>query len=95
MMLFWGLMTASMIIYLILVLSERVEVCGNGVWQAQGLRPWEVYESFSWKGETKDGVELVLLPKSWIDSRDRLLVVPEDREAVHQLLEANLPDRSK
>jgi ankyrin repeat protein len=104
MMLFAGIMTASMIIYLILSLSERVEVCGNGVWQYGGLhglqwlRPWEEYESFSWKGETKDSVVLWLVPKSWrswIFPCDRLLVAPEDREAVHQLLEANLPDLSK
>jgi hypothetical protein len=99
MMLFPGLMTACITIYLILFLSERVEVCRNGVWKygwLQWLQPWEVYESFSWEGRTKDSVVLLLVPKkAWISYlSDRLLVAPEDRKTVQQLLEANLQDRS-
>lgn len=96
-MLWSVLVTASIIIYLVLVLSERVEVCGNGVSQYRGVRPWEDYESFSWKGKTKYGVELWLMPKSWrswVVPSDRLLVAPGDREAVQQLLEGHLPDQS-
>jgi hypothetical protein len=97
MMFSWELLTVSMIIYLYNVLTERVEVCANGVSQYQGLRPWEEYESFSWKRETKYGVELWIVPRSWrswVCPSLRLLVAPEDREAVQQILATHLQDQS-
>ena len=92
MMLLLGPMIVSLIICLILTLLEKIEICGNGVWQWGTLHPWEEYESFSWKWKTKDSVELRLVSKLWICSSTRLMVPPEDREAVQQLLEANLPN---
>jgi len=91
MLLLLGPMIASLIIYNILILFEKIEICGNGVWGYGGLRPWEEYESFYWKWKTKDSVELRLVSKSW-RRPTRLMARPEDREAVQKLLEANLPD---
>jgi hypothetical protein len=93
MMLLLGPMIASMIIVFILALFEKTDICGNGVWCTK-LQPWEEYESFSWNEKSDDGVELRLISKSWIAGQTRLMVSPEDREAVQQLLEANLPDQS-
>jgi hypothetical protein len=90
-----GLATVSIIISLIPLLFQRIEICGNGVWQYGRFWPWEEYESFSWQWKTEDRVELWLVPKSWTCPSTRLTVPREDREAVHQLLEANLPDLSK
>lgn len=78
-------------------LFQRVEICGNGLLDQTAsppkLRPWEAYESFSWTEETKDGVELRLQAKSADHGTTPLIVRPDDREAVQQILEANLPDQ--
>ncbi len=76
---------------------EKIVICGKGLLLNDELRPWgQYYECFFWKGETKDGAELRLPLKYWITESPltRLVVAPEDREAVQQILEANLPDRS-
>ncbi len=91
---FAGLVTTSVIIYLILDLIEKTEIWGNGVWQNGSLQAWEDYKCFSWKHETEESIELRLEPKSWIGGSTRLTVPFEDRQAVLQLLEANLPDLS-
>jgi hypothetical protein len=75
------------------VTPEKIEICKNGLLLDDKLRAWEEYECFFWKGETKTGIEL-RLPWKTIHSMTRLVVAPEDREAVQQLLEANLQDRS-
>ena len=97
MMLFPGLMTAVPIIYLILLLSEKVEVCGNGVWKYRMAVVATVgsLRILLLGRKTKDSVVLLLIPKKASYPSDRLLVAHEDREAVHQLLAANLPDLSK
>jgi hypothetical protein len=94
-MIFLGLSTVSLIIYLLLLLFDKIEIWGNGLWQCGKFQPWEEYKSFSWKWKTKDSIELGLVLKSEIWPAIRLVVRSEDREAVHQLLEANLPDLSK
>jgi len=35
-------------------LSQRVEICGNGLRDEGTIKPWEAFESFSWTEETKD-----------------------------------------
>ncbi len=76
----------------------RIEICGNGFWQGGGgpprLNSWEEYESFCWRGEAKGGVELKLVSKPGFWPTTLLVVPHEDREAVQQILEANLPDKS-
>ncbi len=94
MMIFMGLTTVSIIIYLILGLFEKIQICGNGVWRNGWFSSWEEFKSFSWQWKTKDSVELKLSYRSWIWPT-RLVVTREDRETVHQLLEANLPEVSK
>jgi hypothetical protein len=78
-------------------LFQRVEICGNGLWDSLAippkLKPWEAYESFSWAEETKDGVELRLQAELGAREPIRLIVRPEDREVVRKILEANLPDQ--
>jgi hypothetical protein len=91
MIIFFGLMTVPVIICLIQVRFEKIEICGNGVWQDGRLWPWAEYESFSWKRKTADSVELRLVSKS-LSWTTQLMVPPEDRETVHQLLDAHLPD---
>jgi hypothetical protein len=78
-------------------LFQRVEICGNGlldpIASRPNLKPWEIYESFSWAEETRDGAELRLQAKSADQKPIRLIVRPEDREVVRQILEANLPEK--
>jgi hypothetical protein len=93
-MLQWGLWTVALVIWFILALIERIEICGNGLWDESTLQPWDEFRSFSWTGETKDGLGLKLYPKNTVLAEKRLLVRPQDREAVQQLLEAKLPERS-
>jgi hypothetical protein len=94
-MIFFGLLVVFMIITLIRSLFGKTEICGNGVWQSGSFGLWEEFESFSWQWKTKDSVVLNLVPKSWVWPTTRLVVPREDREAVQQLLEANLPDLNK
>ena len=92
MIIFSGLITVSMIIFIILFVFGKIEICGNGVWLDERFYRWQEFESFYWKGQTKDGLELRLVSKSWLCRTTRLMARPEDREAMQQLLEANLPD---
>ena len=77
---------------------ERIEICGNGLLLDDELRAWDQYECFFWRGETEDGVELRLPLNRYTTTRlismERLVVAPQDREAVQRLLEAHLRDRS-
>jgi hypothetical protein len=57
------------------------------------FKPCEAFESFAWTEETKDGVELTLQAKSAAQGTTTLMVRPEDRAVVQQILEANLPDQ--
>ena len=75
--------------------SKIIEICRKGLLVGDELRAWEQhYECFFWKGETGDGVELWLQAEYADSGSIRLTVRPEDREAVQQLIEAKLPDRS-
>jgi hypothetical protein len=94
MMLLLGPCAVVMIMGLILELFGKTEICGNGLWQYCELQPWEDFKFFSWKWNRDDSVDLRLVSKSWICPSTRLMVRPEDREAVQQLLEENLPDLS-
>lgn len=85
-----GPAAVSLIIWGLLIVLGKIEICRNGVWKNRRLNPWEQYECFSWALNPHDNHELSLVSK-W-GSSTRLVVSPEDREAVHQLLEANLPD---
>jgi hypothetical protein len=89
-----GCLTVWMTYCLVLILFERIEICGDGVLQIGGLQPWDGYESFSWDWNTPACVELRLVSRSWLSTSPRLLVPPQDREAVQQVLEAHLPDLS-
>jgi len=93
-----ALLIASIVIHLILVLPEKQEICGNGIWYCGTLQMWGKYESFSWITTDKEAVvELAISGKKPYEffSTLRLVVPPESREAVHQLLEANLPELSE
>ena len=81
--------------YLFLGLFEKVEICGNGVWQFNGLQPWNEYKSFFWGKNITGRVELTLKSKQWFSlPRSTTLMVPlEDRETVQQILESNLPEQ--
>jgi hypothetical protein len=86
------LLLVSSVAYLILLLFQKTQICGNGIWLDGTLRPWDAYESYSW---TSDGVvELKPSSRSWLSpSRSvRLQASPENHEAAKQLLEANLPN---
>jgi len=91
------LFTMAILIWVFHSLSQKIEICGNGLLDQDRPRPkfqpWEVYESFSWTEETKDGVQLRLQTKSAGQGTSALMVRPEDREAVQQILEANFPDQ--
>jgi hypothetical protein len=89
-----GLAAISIIIFLVLDLVEKTEICGNGIWQNGRLQPWEEYKYFSWKRRTEESIELRFVSKSWISDSTRLTVPFEGRQAVLQLLGANLPDLS-
>jgi hypothetical protein len=93
----FGFFTMAAIIRGFQSLFLKVEICGNGLWDRAGsrpmLKPWEAFESFSWTEETKDGFELKLQAKSSGQGTTPLLVRPEDRAVVQQILEANLPDQ--
>ena len=91
---FTGFMTVSMVVCLILILFERTEIGGNGLFRLGGLQSWEEYDSFSWECKKPDDVELRLESTSWLGKphSTRLRVPPEDRETVQQILEAHLPD---
>lgn len=97
-MLACGFFTMAAIVTGLQKLFQRVEICGNGLLDQAGsppeLRPWEAFESFSWRGTTTDGVELRLQAKSADQGTTRFMVRPEDFAAVQQILEANLPDQS-
>jgi hypothetical protein len=91
---FGGSVAVYMITVLLLDLFVKVEVCGNGVWQFDGLRPWDEYKSFSWGKNIRDSVELRLVSKHQAFRRSTpYLVSLEDREAVRQILEPNLPEQ--
>jgi hypothetical protein len=90
-----GFYVTAAIIWGLRSLYQRVEICGNGLLNQAGspkFRPWEAYESFSWTEETKDDVELRLKAKPPCEGATPLMVSPEDRKVVQQILEANLPD---
>jgi hypothetical protein len=93
---FLGLLTVSLIISQVLNLRVRIEICGNGVRLNGRLNSWDEYKWFSWAPETEDCVELWLGTKSFLPLTGSigLAVPPESREAVHQWLEANLPELS-
>lgn len=77
--------------------SKKIEICKNGLLLGDELRAWEQYECFLWKQETQDGLELRLPLKEGLTTRSitRLVIAPEDRGIVQNILEANhLPDRS-
>lgn len=98
-MLQWGLWTVSLVIWFILALLERIEICGNGVWQHSTLQPWEEFGSFSWTGKTKDGFGLKLDPKNTAlaehDSWWLLKTVKPCRNYLKQVcrIEARIPRR--
>jgi hypothetical protein len=79
--------TATLIILVTFFLYEKIEICGNGVWQSLVFIPWSEYEAFAWHRKTENEIELKLWP-----GRIQLTVPPERREAVYQLLAANLPE---
>lgn len=87
---------AVFIVVYIPPLLGKTEICGNGVWQRGRLHRWENYASFSWDRKTDESIELRLMSRSptWERDPKRLIVLPEDREAVVQVLEANLPEVS-
>ena len=87
---YMGFTTAAFITWFILILFEKIEICGNGLWRNGGLQPWKKYESFSWNQYTTDGNELRLVSKSGLFTS--LVVPPEDRQTVQQILEPNLPE---
>jgi hypothetical protein len=88
---FAGLMTAAMIIYWILELAVSVQICANGVFHNGKLQAWEEWESFSWdRGRSEDRLGLTLVSKIGLCRSVRLLVRPEDRESVQQLLTAHV-----
>jgi hypothetical protein len=91
----YALAMTTFIIIFALAIFEKIEICGNGVWDRGRLSPWYEYASFEWH-ETDDKVELKLWSKSWLSPprSTRLSVPPGDRETVHQWLEANLPELS-
>ncbi len=94
-MLMWGLMTVALVIWFVLYsFFYWIEICGNGLRNRERLHSWEEYESFTWESETKYGFQLRLVPKSALGRTTRLVVSPEEREVVQQILEANLPDQS-
>lgn len=92
-----GLFTAAIIVRGFHILSQGVEICGNGLADWGGSRPmvhpWEHYESFSWIVETNYGVVLRLHARSADVRTTDLLVGSGDRDVVQKILEANLPDR--
>jgi hypothetical protein len=90
-----GLITVAGIIWLILFLFEKIEICANGVWQNGKLHLWDTYQYFYWKTNTTDYYELRLVLKPGFNESDstRLEVRPEHMEAVHQLLEYNKVDQ--
>jgi hypothetical protein len=95
----WAILNSAIVpVYIItlvvLRLFEKTEICRNGVLQCGRLYPWEDYESFSWKWNRDHRVELTLVSKSRVNRVTRLMVLPEDRETVHRILEEHLPDRS-
>lgn len=71
---------------------DKVLICRNGVWHSGMLNSWDEYKSFSWFRKATDNAELRLEGTSWLSGATRLLVSPEDRESVHELLEAHLPE---
>jgi hypothetical protein len=93
-LLLMGPIMVSMLIYILLDLFQKIEICRNGVWQNGRLQPWEDYEAFSWKRISTDSIELRLVSKSWICRSTRLTASHEDREAVLKLLEPNVPEIS-
>jgi hypothetical protein len=93
-MLLAGPLTAAMIIWVVLALFEKIEICANGILVASRLRPWDEFESFAWERKGNERVELRLRRKSSVWRWIRLVVPPEDREAAQQILEAHLVDTS-
>jgi hypothetical protein len=93
--LFWGGLMCNELISLLDSLLGRIEICRNGLWQNGMLRPWEECQSFSWNWKARHSIELTLVTKSeWLGTRwsTRLVVRPEDWEAVRRLLEPHVPD---
>jgi hypothetical protein len=89
------LLLASAIAYLVFLLFQKTEICGNGIWLDGTLRPWDAYESYSW---TEAGlIELKPSSRSWLSpSRSmRLEAPPESLEAAKQLLETNLSNSKR
>jgi hypothetical protein len=86
------LLLVSTVAYLVLLLFQKTEICGNGIWFDGTLHPWDAYESFSW---TSGGVvELRPSSRSRLSpsSSMRLTASPENVEAAKRLVEANLPN---
>jgi hypothetical protein len=91
----YALAMAAFVIILGFTIFEKIEICGNGVWDRGRLSPWYEYASFEWH-ETADRVELKLWSKSSPTARPTLLTVPpESRETVQLLLVSNLPNLSE
>jgi hypothetical protein len=86
----FGPAVVSYIIWGVFIVLGKIEICRNGVWKDERLYSWEDYKYFSWALNPHDNFELRLVSK-W-GSTMRLVVPLEAREAVSQLLEANLPD---
>jgi hypothetical protein len=89
-----GLISVLIVIGLFPILFQRIEVCGNGLWKDGSLQPWEDYRYFAWEWKMEDIVELRHGSTTWRGKPRllRIMVAPEDRETVQQLLEVNLPD---
>jgi hypothetical protein len=69
----YGIIPAYFIIIAVLRLFEKTEICSNGLWQNGKLQRWEDYESFSWKWNRDDNVELWLISKSWLKLQTPLI----------------------
>ena len=93
---FLGLWAVFWAVLIVPALLGKTEICGNGVWQHGRLHRWDDFESFSWDRKTDESIELKLMPRSLIFTQapKRLIVLPQDREVVEHLLEANLPQVS-
>ena len=91
---FLRLMLVTGIIWFILNLFDKIEICWNGLWQKGRLQPWDRYKTFYWQHNTTDRDELRLVPKSELltSNPTRLLVPPEDRETVQHILEPNMQE---
>jgi hypothetical protein len=74
-------------IYWLIMATGRLQIREGGLWQYWGLLRWEKIESLQWNGDST----LLVKAKSRLPFLGALPVPPEQKQAIHELLQKHCP----